>query len=164
MAAIRGILERYTYDIKGGDYVKQPDWYKHGWTLDIKNQSWTEDTKNQVDFIIQTLKMTGRERVLDLACGYGRHSLELASRGYSVTGVDITEAYIDDATKTAKEMSLDTTFICSDIRNVSFSEEFDVVLNLADGAIGYLELDIVWTVYHLVIYMQSNKIHKVFYE
>ena len=121
--------------------MKQSDWYKHNWTLDIKNESWTEDTENQVRFIIGTLELTGNERILDLACGYGRHSLALARRGFSVTGVDITEAYVDDAKKCAKEQSLDSVFIHSDIRDVSFREEFDVVLSLADGAIGYLEDD-----------------------
>lgn len=121
--------------------AQKADWYKHGWTLDIKNQSWVEDTENQVDFIIKTLGLTGKERILDLACGYGRHSLSLARRGYSVIGVDITPEYIDDAGKTAKTESLSADFINADIRDVRFENEFDVVLNLADGAIGYLETD-----------------------
>ena len=103
--------------------------------------SWTEDTENQVDFIIKTLELTGKERILDLACGFGRHSLSLARRGFSVTGVDITKVYIDDAIKTAKQECLDVCFIHSDIRDIKFTNEFDVVLNLADGAIGYLEND-----------------------
>ncbi len=115
-----------------------PEWYKY-WSLDIKNQSWVEDTENQVDFIIKTLELTGKERVLDLACGFGRHSLSLARRGFSVVGVDITKDYIDDAIKEAKAASLKADFILSDIRDIKFNNEFDVVLNLADGAIGYLE-------------------------
>jgi SAM-dependent methyltransferase len=121
--------------------LKQPDWYKYAWTLDIKNESWTENTEKQVDFIIKTLALTGKESILDLACGYGRHSLAFAGKGFSVTGVDITKAYIDDAKKTAHELSLDATFICADIREIIYREQFDVVLNLADGAIGYLEND-----------------------
>lgn len=100
-----------------------------------------EDTKNQVDFIIKTLDLKGKERILDLACGFGRHALSLARKGYSVTGVDITKAYIDDAINTAKEESLNVEFINADIRDVCFENEFDVVLNLADGAIGYLETE-----------------------
>ena len=53
-----------------------------------------EDTKRQVDFLIDKLELKGNERILDLACGFGRHSLEFARRGYEVTGVDITPAYI----------------------------------------------------------------------
>ena len=119
--------------------ARKSDWYKNGWTLDIKEQSWTEHTKQQVNFIIKCLKLNGNEKILDLACGYGRHSLEFARRGYKVTGVDITTMYIEDAVKEAKSDGLDVEFICSDIREINFEKEFDVVLNLGDGAIGYLE-------------------------
>ena len=75
------------------------DWYKKGWTMDIQNMSWVEETKNEVDFLIDQLKLQGNEKILDLACGYGRHSLELARRGYDVTGIDITSEYIEYATE-----------------------------------------------------------------
>lgn len=77
--------------------AKRSDWYKTAWTLDIKNQSWTEHTENQVDFIIKALGLVGNERILDLACGFGRHALSFVQKGYSVVGVDITKDYIDDA-------------------------------------------------------------------
>lgn len=112
-----------------------------GWTLDIKNMAWVEDTENQVDFLIRTMSLTGKERILDLACGYGRHALSFAKRGFSVVGVDFTDAYIKDAKIHAAASGLSAEFILSDIRDVHFSEEFDVVLNLADGAIGYLNTD-----------------------
>ena len=57
------------------------DWYQKIWTLDIQDQSWVEDTERQVDFIVRKLNLTGKERIIDLACGFGRHSLELSSRG-----------------------------------------------------------------------------------
>ncbi|MGN0160609.1 MAG: SAM-dependent methyltransferase [Lachnospiraceae bacterium] len=117
----------------------ESDWYKKIWTLDIRDQSWVEDTKRQVDFLIEKLELKGNERILDLACGFGRHSLELARRGYDVTGVDITPEYIEYATKQAQRENLSARFLCSDIRDVGFNREFDVVLNMADGAIGYLE-------------------------
>ena len=118
-----------------------PQWYKENWTLDIKQQSWVEDTENQVDFLIRTLNLKGHERILDLACGYGRHALSLSARGFEVVGVDITRDYIDDAIASAESLSLSAQFLCADIRRLSYCDEFDVVLNLADGAIGYLEND-----------------------
>jgi SAM-dependent methyltransferase len=120
--------------------MPQSDWYKN-FGLGIKNQSWVERTSEQVNFIIQALQLTGKERILDLACGYGRHSLELARRGYRVTGIDIAPCFIEDAIKSTREDGLNIEFICKDIRDVMYCEEFDVVLNLADGAIGYLEND-----------------------
>ncbi len=86
-----------------------------------------------------TVKRNGK--ILDLACGFGRHSLEFARRGYDVTGIDITPAYIDSANEQAKKENLNAKFICQDIRTITFDKEFDVVLNMADGAIGYLEDD-----------------------
>lgn len=120
-------------------HANNPDWYKYGWDLSIKNQSWLEDTENQVAFLIKTLALTGGERILDLACGYGRHALSFAEKGFRVVGVDLTKVYIEDAKCTAAKRNLPAEFICADIREVTFENEFDVVLNLADGAIGYLE-------------------------
>ena len=117
------------------------DWYRKIWTLDIQNQSWVEDTKWQVTFLIDELKLQGGEKILDLACGFGRHSLELARRGFAVTGVDITPAYIQYAREQAKSEGLEARFLCADIREVGFKSEFDLVLNMADGAVGYLEND-----------------------
>lgn len=112
-----------------------------GWSLDIKNHSWVEDTVNQVDFIIKVMELTGSERILDMACGFGRHSLELARRGFDVVGVDYTKAFIDDARKSASEKNLNVDFIHADIRDIEIHNEFDVVLNMADGAIGYFDTD-----------------------
>ena len=122
--------------------AKEPDWYKKIWTLDMKDMSWVEDTKREVDFLIQICHLQGSERILDLACGFGRHAIEFAKRGYEVVGVDITSAYIEDAKKSAADLGLhNVTFMQGDIRDVLFEHEFDLVLNLADGAIGYLEND-----------------------
>lgn len=117
------------------------DWYRKIWSLDIKNMSWVEGTKEEVDFIVDLLELSGTERVLDLACGFGRHSIELAKRGYSVVGVDITRDFIEEARRKAAYEGVDAKFICADLRDVAFDDAFDVALNIADGAIGYLESD-----------------------
>jgi SAM-dependent methyltransferase len=122
-------------------YSDDDQWYRKIWTLAIQEMSWVEQTKEQVDFIWDVLELGGQEYVLDLACGFGRHALELSRRGCRVVGVDITAAYVDEANQQACEQSLDARFICADLRDLQFTEEFDVVLNLADGAIGYLEND-----------------------
>ena len=119
----------------------EKDWYRRIWTLDIQDQSWVEDAKRQVDFLVSVLGLQGGERILDLACGFGRHALELARRGYAVTGVDITPDYIRYASAQAEKEGLNAQFFCKDIRAITYHQEFDVVLNLADGAIGYLEDD-----------------------
>ena len=56
--------------------------------------SWVENSAREVDFILDLCDLKPGARILDLACGFGRHALELAGRGYAVVGVDITPAYI----------------------------------------------------------------------
>lgn len=118
-----------------------PQWYRKIWTLDILSMSWVEQTASEIAFLTDILQFSGGETILDLACGTGRHALELARRGFTVTGVDITPAYIDYANEVAQKEALPATFICADIRDVDYQSRFDVVLNLADGAVGYLEND-----------------------
>jgi SAM-dependent methyltransferase len=110
-----------------------------GWSLDVKEMSWVEHTLDEVDFVVRALGLGGGERILDLACGFGRHSLELARRGFSVLGVDVTGAYVEDARATARAEGLQVEFRQANVLDLRFREEFDVVLNLADGAIGYFE-------------------------
>ncbi len=107
----------------------------------MKTMPWVEHTEAEVEFLIDRLGLRGGERILDLACGYGRHALAFARRGFSVVGVDITPAYVEDANRTAAAEQLPVEFLLSDIREVSADSAFDVVLNLADGAVGYLEND-----------------------
>ena len=118
-----------------------PTWYKRSWPLAIKDAPWVENTLGEVDFIIDIMELSGSERVLDLACGFGRHSVELAKRGFSVVGVDITPDLIKEAQRVASLEKLNAEFICADLRDVSFHDEFDIVINMGEGAIGYLEND-----------------------
>jgi SAM-dependent methyltransferase len=117
-------------------------WYKEIWTGGNDIRPWVGDTKKEVDFLVNVMELSGSESILDLACGFGRHAVELSRRGFPVVGVDITHDYIEEAKKAADFEGLDTRFMCTDIRDITFEEEYDVVLNMADGAIGYLEDDV----------------------
>jgi SAM-dependent methyltransferase len=64
-----------------------------------------------------------------LCCGVGRHSIELARRGFHVTGVDITARYLDEARRQAKRAKVNVDFIRSDMRRFRRNKSFDVVLN-----------------------------------
>ena len=94
-----------------------PQWYRQGWTLDIQGMSWVENTVAEVDFVVRELGLRGNERVLDIACGFGRDSLELARRGFKVVGIDITEVYIEAAVSQAQSEGLDAEFIVMDMRD-----------------------------------------------
>jgi SAM-dependent methyltransferase len=85
---------------------------------------------NEIDKIILLLKLKSGCRILDLCCGVGRHSLELARRGFSVTGVDITQRYLKKAKAQAKKERLETEFILEDMRKFGRKNKFDAVINL----------------------------------
>jgi len=76
--------------------------------------------------------------VLDLCCGPGRHSLELSRRGFTVTGVDRTAAYLDRAKKQAEAEGLEVEFVQEDMRNFSRPEAFDGAINMYTS-FGYFE-------------------------
>jgi SAM-dependent methyltransferase len=117
------------------------DWYATAFDAASAEMAWTDRTGPEVDRVAKILQPRGDERVLDLACGSGRHSLELRRRGFSVVGADISPDLIEIARRDAEEQSLDVDFVLSDLRDLDFTDEFDLVLNLNDGAIGYLESD-----------------------
>lgn len=68
--------------------------------------------------------------VLDLCCGPGRHSLELARRGFTVTGVDRTEAYLAEARRRAEEEGLTIELLRADMRQFVRERSFDLAINL----------------------------------
>jgi len=77
-------------------------------------------------------------QILDLCCGFGRISAELARRGFSVTGVDITKSYLDTAKEEAVYEKLDIEYVRSDVREFTRPDFFDVVVNLY-VSFGYFE-------------------------
>ena len=69
-------------------------------------------------------------KILDLCCGFGRISAELARMGYAVTGVDITESYLKTAREEAAYENLDIEYINADARDFKRPDFFDAVVNL----------------------------------
>lgn len=98
-----------------------------------------ERTKKEVDFIIKSAKLRPAEKILDLACGHGRHSIELSSRGFSrITGLDYSTIFIQKARADADKAKVAVEFLEGDMRNLPFTEKYDVVLSLFTS-FGYFE-------------------------
>jgi len=89
-----------------------------------------QDAKAQVDGILAILQLAEGSEILDLCCGFGRHALELARRGYRVTGLDLCAQFLDIARKTAEDEGLDITLVRSDMRRIPFENRFDAVINM----------------------------------
>ncbi|MDR2144532.1 MAG: class I SAM-dependent methyltransferase [Treponema sp.] len=81
---------------------------------------------------------TEKPRCLDQCCGFGRISLEMARRGFAVTGVDITETYLETAKDDAAHENLSIEFIREDVRSFCREKYFDLVYNVYTS-FGYFE-------------------------
>lgn len=92
----------------------------------------------EVDSLTRLLPIEPASSVLDLCCGIGRHSLELALRGFDVTGIDRTLAYIERARAAAAQAGLAAVFAVADMRDYCEPGRFDIVVNLF-GSFGYFE-------------------------
>lgn len=121
--------------------IAQGDWYDEEsfWELVeplLANRRLDASAGEQVEQIERLLGLEKGERVLDLCCGHGRHSLALADRGYAVTGVDRTARYIAAARREAGARNLRAEFVVSDMREYCQPDAYDAVLNLF-GSFGY---------------------------
>jgi len=92
----------------------------------------------EIDQVISLLGCQAEATILDLCCGPGRHSLELARRGYHVTGVDRTAAYIEKARREAKREGLAIEFVQDDMRHFCRPSTFDVAMMMSTS-FGYFE-------------------------
>jgi 2-polyprenyl-3-methyl-5-hydroxy-6-metoxy-1,4-benzoquinol methylase len=98
----------------------------------------TKNTAAEVAFIIEELKLEPGTRILDVGCGTGRHSVELAKRGFRMTGVDLSGGMLDQARKAAAEAGVEIELIQSDATQMKLAEEFDAALCLCEGSFGLL--------------------------
>jgi len=92
----------------------------------------------EVEGVISLLELKPGMTVLDMPCGPGRHSLELARRGFVVTGVDRTASFIGEARQRAQTEGLSVEFVQADMREFRRQEAFDGAVNLFTS-FGYFE-------------------------
>lgn len=97
-----------------------------------------ERTTAETDFVARALELQKGERVLDVPCGNGRHSIELASRGFRVTGVDLNADNIASARGAAERRGLRAEFFEHDMRSFVAKERFDAAICYG-GSFGYFD-------------------------
>ncbi len=95
--------------------------------------SFTKGTSQEVGFLVDELGLEPGMRVLDVGCGPGRHAHALAARGIDVVGVDISQRFVDLATRDAPAGAM---FVRADARALEFDAEFDAAISLCQGAFG----------------------------
>lgn len=105
------------------------------------NESFVQGTIGECDFIEKEINYNKAVKILDVGCGTGRHSIELSKRGYSVTGIDLSESQLERARQKASAQSLIVDFKKHDARIPHFSGVFDLVIMLCEGGFSLMETD-----------------------
>lgn len=86
-----------------------------------------EVTTRETEFLESALALQTGAKLLDLACGFGRHAIGMAKRGYEVTGLDFNANYLEIAAAVAKESDLRVQWQQGDMRTLPFEGEFEAV-------------------------------------
>ena len=122
--------------------MTQPDWWRDffsGVVVDFWLRMPTEEqTRAEAGFIEKALRLSPRARVLDVPCGGGRHSLELAARGHRMTGVDLSADFLKTARAQAAARKLEVAWEQREMTDLPWKGEFDGALCLGNS-FGYLD-------------------------
>ena len=97
------------------------------------NEVFVQGTIGECDFFEKEIHKNKETKILDIGCGTGRHSIELSKRGYSITGIDLSESLLNRAREKAVEQNLSIDFQKHDARKLPFSNEFDLVIMMCEG-------------------------------
>lgn len=119
-------------------------WYEalftnYGKTYD--KECFTQGTIGEVDFVERELGSDRSKRILDIGCGTGRHAIELAKRGYPVTGFDLSEGQLRAARQKAADAGVKVEFERRDATEPHFHGEFDAAIMFCEGAFCLMETD-----------------------
>ena len=119
------------------------DWFSNEYYLELYKHRDEKEAIDLINLIQRSINLMNGYKVLDVCCGSGRHSIELAKRGCDVTGFDLSEYLIREANKLRKnieERNLKLKFLIKDMRNFNFKKSFDVAINIF-SSFGYFETD-----------------------
>jgi len=122
-----------------------PEWYKEFFEemgIEYEDYCFTQNTENEVQWMIKEFLTNPEMKILDVGCGTGRHAINLATKGYkNITAVDLSPSMIRAAKETAEGKNVQVDFRLCDARELPFENEFDAAICLCEGAFGLLEND-----------------------
>jgi len=104
-------------------------------------ESFTQGTLGEVDFIEKEIDGNKSVRILDVGCGTGRHAIELALRGYSVKGIDLSLDQLERAKEKSKETGVEITFEQKDARDFCYPNQYNLAIMMCEGAFSLMETD-----------------------
>lgn len=119
-------------------------WYEalfENYAKKYDQECYVQGTVGECDSIEEEIGRDKSINILDIGCGTGRHAIELAKRGYKVTGIDLSESQIKRAREKAKESNVKVEFQKHDARKLPFNDEFDLAIMLCEGGFSLMETD-----------------------
>jgi len=96
----------------------------------------TKWTVSEVTFLEDVMSLKAGMSILDIGCGVGRHSIELARRGFEVTGIDLSPGMLAQARAGAEEAAVSIRFLEGSATDFNLNEQFDAVICLCEGGFG----------------------------
>ena len=84
-----------------------------------------EGTRKEAEFILSELQPAPQSSILDIGCGYGRHAVVMAARGFSVTGIDRSLPMLIKAAELTESSGVQVNFMHADMREMEFDQEFE---------------------------------------
>jgi 2-polyprenyl-3-methyl-5-hydroxy-6-metoxy-1,4-benzoquinol methylase len=128
-----------------------------GYYKDIWRQFFPEKTtRAEVDFIINEAGLQSGNHVLDIMCGYGRHSLDLAERGIKVTAVDNLPDYINEISEKIKSKDLSIQALCEDVLEMDLDQHYDAVICMGNSLQFFNEEEIVRLLSNISDHLKPN--------
>ena len=98
----------------------------------------TRNTLGEVEFLVEELRLTTGDRVLDVGCGTGRHAVPLARRGCRMVGIDLSRGMLRQAQAAAKRASVAVDWVQADAALFATADRFDAAYCLCEGAFGLI--------------------------
>ncbi len=121
---------------KMGDLLKEKSTWEEFFDAHApvyEDNIFTKNTLPEVDFLVEELSLPAAGSILDVGCGTGRHSIELARRGYSVTGLDLSREMLARAVAAAEAAGVKVNLIRSD------AAQFSLLFRLAGVSVVSME-------------------------
>lgn len=115
-------------------------WFESDYYQEVYNHRDEKDAQLLCNLILSNVTLSNKSKILDAACGAGRHYIKFAQKGYKVFGFDLSKNLLNTAKRNTLNKNLPLNLFCADLREICIKQEFDLITNLFTS-FGYFEND-----------------------